>query len=184
MESKKQFWSFVKSMRKDTSGIQALKNQGVLVSDNKTKAELLNAQFKSVFTEEDMSALPYFVSKNISSIPDIVVSTKGVEKLLKNLNPNKATGPDGISPRVLKEFASEIAPILTIIFQASLDSGTIPKDWKHANISPIFKKGERTKASNYRPVSLTSVSCKLCEHIVHSHIMSFLDKQNSNNIHG
>ena len=150
MESKKQFWSFVKSMRKDTFGMQALKNQGVLVSDNKTKAELLNAQFKSVFTEEDMSGLPDFVSKNISSIPDIVVSTNGVEKLLKNLNPNKAAGPDGISPRVLKEFASEIAPILTIIFQASLDSGTIPKDWKQANISPIFKKGERTKASNYR----------------------------------
>ena len=123
-----------------------------------------------------MSALPDFVSKNISSISDIFVTTKGVEKLLKNLNPNKATGPDGISPRVLKEFASEIAPILTIIFQTSLDSGIIPNDWKHANISPIYKKGERTKASNYRPVSLTSVSCKLCEHIVHSHIMSFLDK--------
>ena len=176
MESKKQFLSFVKNMRKDASGIQALKNQGVLVSDNKTKAELLNAQFKSVFTGEDMSALPDLVSKNIPSIPDIIVSTDGVEKLLKNLNPNKATGPDGISPRVLREFASEIAPILTIIFQTSIDSGTIPKDWKNANISPIHKKGDRTKASNYRPVSLTSVSCKLCEHIIHSHIMEFLDK--------
>ena len=98
-------------------------------------------------------------------------------KMLKNLNPNKTTGPDGISLRVLKEFASEIChKIFTIIFQTSIDSETIPKDWKNANISPIHKKGDRTKASNYRPVSLTSVSCKLCEHIIHSHIVEFLDK--------
>ena len=53
---------------------------------------------------------------------------------------------------------------------------SIKKHWKNANISPIHKKGDRTQASNYRLVSLTSVSCKLCEHIIHSHIMEFLDK--------
>ncbi len=91
---------------------------------------------------------------------------------LKNffsLNPNKAYGPDEISPRILKELAHEIAPMLSLIFQVSLDSGELPSDWKEASISPIFKKGDRVKASNYRPVSLTCVSCKLLEHIVHSH---------------
>ena len=109
-------------------------------------------------------------------MPDITIFVEGVEKLLVNLNPNKATGPDGISPRVLKEFAHEIAPVLTLIYQRSIDTGILPLDWKQANISPIFKKGERSKASNYRPVSLTSVACKIVEHILHSHIMKYLDK--------
>ena len=125
--------------------------------------------------KEDMSSIPDFVSRNLPAIPDIVVSVDGVEKLLCNLNPNIACGPDGIIPRILKECAHEIAPALTVIFQMSLDSGTLPLDWKRANISPIFKKGDRSKASNYRPVSLTCVACKLSEHIIHSHTMKNLD---------
>ena len=73
-------------------------------------------------------------------------------------------------------FKHEIAPVLTLIYQRSIDTGILPLDWKQANISPIFKKGERSKASNYRPVSLTSVACKIIEHILHSHIMKYLDK--------
>jgi hypothetical protein len=98
-----------------------------------------------------------------------------VEKLLLNLKPNKAAGPDDIPPRILKDTAEIIAPILTVIFQKSIDSGILPTDWKNANITPIYKKGERTKASNYRPVSLTSVCCKLLEHIIYSQIISYLD---------
>ena len=105
-EFEKQFWFFVKNLRKDASGIQALKNHGVLVSDNK-KAKLLNARSKSVFT---MSALPDFDSKHTSSILMILSLQPKVWKNCSKIGiPNKATGPDGISPRVLKEFASEIA---------------------------------------------------------------------------
>ena len=82
------------------------------------------------------------------------------------------------APRILKEFAKEIAPILSIIYQASIDTGHLPADWKTANISPIYKKSDRTKASNYRPVSLTSVPCKVLEHVVHSHIMKHFDAHN------
>ena len=62
-----------------------------------------------------------------------------------------------------------------MIFQASLDQGKIPTARKQAYISPIFKKGDRHKPSNYRPVSLTSVYCKILEHIVHNHVMGHLD---------
>ena len=108
-------------------------------------------------------------------IPDIVIVPDGIEKLLFNLQANKVPGPDGITPRILKETPAEIAPILSIIFQRSLDTCQLPSDWKLANVSPICKKGERTKASNYRPVSLTSVCCKLLEHVVHSHMMKCFD---------
>ena len=62
------------------------------------------------------------------------------------------------------------------LFQQSIDSGDIPKEWTLANISPLFKKGDRSLACNYRPVSLTCVPCKLLEHIVCSNIMAHLDE--------
>ena len=107
-------------------------------------------------------------------MPDIHITQKGVEKLLTNLNPNKATGPDGLSPRILKELSSQIAPILTKIFQMSLETGEIPDDWRTANVSPIFKKGEKYNPANYRLVSLTCICSKIMEHILVSNIMTHL----------
>ena len=95
------------------------------------------------------------------TMDNIHVGVNGVCKLLKGLNVHKATGPDAVSTRFLHDFAVELAPIMTKLFQLSLDTGKIPDDWREASIVPAFKKGERQLASNYRPVSLTSVSCKL-----------------------
>ena len=106
----------------------------------------------------------------------IVVTKEGVTKLLKDLNPSKALGPDELHPRVLKELATELVPIFAHLFQQSIDSGDIHKEWTLANISPLFKKGDRSLACNYRPVSLTCVPCKLLEHIVYSNIMAHLDE--------
>ena len=103
------------------------------------------------------------------------ISVEGVKKLLSNLQPGKAPGPDNLSPRVLKELADEIAPILTIIYQSSIDTSKVPSDWKEANVTPIFKKGEQYEPANYRPVSLTSVCCKVLEHILTSTIMDHLE---------
>ena len=92
------------------------------------------------------------------TIPDLNITVNGIEKLLSNINPNKAVGPDGITSRVLKELSSEIAPILQIIFTKSYDTGELPDIWKNANVNPIFKKGKKFDAINYRPVSLTSTT--------------------------
>ena len=106
---------------------------------------------------------------------NIVVSKDGVIKLLKGLNPSKALGPDELHPRVLKELATELGPVFSHLFQQSIDTGEIPKEWSLANICPLFKKSDRSLACNYRPVSLTCVLCKLLEHIVCSNIMAHLD---------
>ena len=77
----------------------------------------------------------------VTSTPDMrsfKVTLHGIKKLLKGLDPHKAAGIDGIPPRILMENSEELAPILAKIFQASLDSGKLPADWKNANISPIF----------------------------------------------
>ena len=103
------------------------------------------------------------------------MSVEGVKKLLQNLKPNKAAGPDRIPNRVLKELAEELAPIIAALFTQSLETGTVPRDWKDALITPVYKKGNAHNAANYRPVSLTCVICKLLEHIVCSHILTFLE---------
>ena len=99
-------------------------------------------------------------------------------KLLQDLDPNKSSGPDDIPAKILKIAAEELAPALTNIFQCSLDTGKLPESWLQANITPIFKKGDRNTASNYRPVSLTSICCKTLEHIIHSNIMRHFSTHN------
>ena len=113
--------------------------------------------------------------ENPTTMPPIDITCQGVENLLTKLDPSKATGPDGISPRILKTLAKETAPILTTIFRHSLKTGCVPTQWKKANVTPVYKKGEHYKASNYRPVSLTSVPSKVMEHIVVSQMMSYLE---------
>ena len=111
-----------------------------------------------------------------TSMPPIIIRTGGIEKLLRELKPQKAPGPDNIMPRVLKECAGSVAPLFRQIFQKSLCTGELPEDWLTANVCPILKKGNRSDPANYRPVSLTSIPCKLLEHIIHSNMMKHFDE--------
>ena len=108
-------------------------------------------------------------------MPDVVVDQEGVLKLLKDIKVNKAVSPDGIPNKALKLAADEIAPVITFIFQQSLDESYLPEDWRRADITPIFKKGSKAEPSNYLPVSLTTVLCKHLEHMIDSQMMSHFD---------
>ena len=140
---------------------------GTTVDSDYEKAETLNAQFQNNWSHEDLNSVP-FLRKTTPSIGNSVVTTHVIIKLLNDLKPSKATGPDEIHPHVLKESSAQVAPFLKYIFQKSLD-------WRVATICPIYKKGDRSCPNNYRPVSLTSVVCKVLEHIVCSSIMNHLD---------
>jgi len=98
---------------------------------------------------------------------NIQINTPGVLKLLKNLNPGKAPSPDSLSPRVLKELNTVLANPLAHIFRKSLTSGCIPGDRKHANVTPVLKKGQKYLCSNYRHISLKCIASKLMEHIIY-----------------
>ena len=176
--STKPFWRYVKAKKQDNIGVAPLRNTGgSLVTDSKKKAEILLKQFKSVFTP-DSNPSPN-QTDHIQQCPDIeqiIISQDGVTKLLQDIKTEKATGPDSIPNLVLKECAKEISPAITSIFQASLETGKLPTDWTNANISPIYKKGDKHTAENYRPVSLTSVTCKILEHIICSHLLKHTDK--------
>ncbi len=181
----KKLYSLLKHAKQDSSGVATLRKDYIPHEDDTAKASILNQQFQSVFSPKSPLSLKSLCQMNIqdtidkgqrrsadqspySKIHDIEISTNGIDKLLRNLNPHKAYWPDQITPTILKELHSEIAPILKIIFQKSLDSGTLPSIWKRANVAPIYKKGERSNPANYRPISLTCVLCKTLEHIVAS----------------
>ena len=174
----KNFWSYIKATKKDRVGTAPLKDNGILFSDAKNKAEILNKQYQSVFSKEDPTSIPTPSEASFPSMPEIVISQEGVLKLLKDLKENKASGPDNIPSRVLKVAAEPVSLCLQLLFTASLRTGTVPNDWKQANITPVFKNGERFKASNYRPVSLTCVCSKLMEHVVVSQVMGHSDQHN------
>ena len=86
---------------------------------------------------------------------DINFTQPGIEKLLDNIKPNKAAGPDELPARVLKDVSKEISGVLSMIFQQSYNVGRIPDDWSAARISAIYKKWDKSTPANYRPVSLT-----------------------------
>lgn len=144
----------IRNQKCNSVGIAPLRFNGNLHGDPQTKAFILNQQFSSLFTTEDTSNIPSLGSSTISSAPNIKVTDTCVLKLLQGLNSNKATGPDGISTRFLKEVVHSVTPSLTNIFLASIDQGQTPEDWKTANVSPIFKKGDKSRPTIYRPASL------------------------------
>ena len=175
---KKNFFRYVKSLRVDRCEVPVLIKDKIKHTTNQAKANVLNHHFSSVFTHDGEAPLPYMGPSPYPSLPDIEINIAGVTKLLKEINPYKATGPDCIPAKVLKEMAEELSPSLALIFSASLQQGKIPQDWRKALITPLFKKGDQTNPTNYRPVSLTSICCKLLEHIIHSNVMSHLNAHN------
>ena len=116
-QNPKKFWSFVKGKKQEASGVSPLRNHdGIIHSDPTTKANILNHQFESVFTKEDLSNIPSKGRSPFDDMPFIQVTSPGVEKLLHNLCPHKANDPDSIPARLLKELSNELARALTFIF--------------------------------------------------------------------
>jgi hypothetical protein len=134
----KQFFNFIKSIKCERTNVATLKREGFLHPDTTTKA---NIQFASVFTEDDMDNLPDLGISPTPEMNKITINTEGAQNLLQHLKPNKATGPDDTPAKFLKEVSIEISPLISFIFQVSLDQGQIPSDWKQARVAPVFKKG-------------------------------------------
>jgi hypothetical protein len=147
--------------------VDTIEHEGVKITDDTQKANILNNFFASVLTEEpiDDTSLPKVGKGTKSSLFDFDISATDVRKKLLKLKKNKACGTDGIHVNVLKEVLNFDVP-LADIFTYSLRSSSVPQDWRDANITPLHKKGSRMKSNNYRPVSLTSQVVKLMERLV------------------
>ncbi|BHF80884.1 hypothetical protein SprV_0702401200 [Sparganum proliferum] len=171
---------YLDSRLKNKDSIAVLEDDnGVGIIENSGKAEHLGRYFASVFTRETE-----FRSRSASNavetagpvLDSMLFSTAVVERELQNLKEAKSSGPDNIPAKFLKELANELSKPLANIFRSSFELGRLPSEWKTANISPIYKGGARTSANNYRPVSLTCISCKIMEAIIKKATMKFLKR--------
>ena len=177
----KSFWSYVKSRTKKPGDVSSLEdNDGQLFHNDFKKCNMLNEYFASVFVNEvDDNFFQANRSANVNnSIESVVVNQDIIMRAIDKLQVSKAPGPDGIHARIIKECKLIFSLIFNIIFNKSIEEGILPMQWKQANVKALFKKGKRTLCSNYRPVSLTSIICKILEGVIRDSIMLFLEQFN------
>ena len=171
----KRFWSVLKVKSKhknvpETITMATSDNSTVKASTPNEVAELFNQYFASVFASDQGIPAPERENVQLQDsnpfLTDVSLSVSQVELILRNLDTSKATGPDELPARILKETADVIAPSLTELFNKSLWLGYLPEDWKLANIVPVFKKDNKEQAENYRPISLLSIVSKVMERCI------------------
>ena len=173
----KEFYSYLKSRTTNKQTVGPLKSDvGDLVSDDAKMAGMLNEFFSSVFTSEDLENVPKPETLYHGDEPlcDVEILPGKVKKKIDAMRSNAAPGPDKLCPRLLKGISDQICSPLATIFRKSLDEGVVPEAWRMANVTPIFKKGSKTNVGNYRPVSLTSVLCKVMEGLLKDVLMKHL----------
>ncbi|CAB4012394.1 Hypothetical predicted protein, partial [Paramuricea clavata] len=137
--------------------------------------ELFNDYFSSIVSGSDKTTQTDNPSSPTdSNLSELILSPDDVLAALLSLDTNKATGPDEIPSRILKECAHQIAPSLCLLFNQSLRHGSLPEEWKLANIIPIHKKGDISNAENYRPISLLCVTSKVLERCVLRNLRDYL----------
>ena len=174
----KKYWQYANSKLKTKSQVPDLKiNETNYTTSEQEKVDILNDFFTSVFTKEDLSNLPNAPNLNHTAVlTDVEITEEAILEVIKSLDTSKSPGPDNIHPRVLKETADVIAYPLHLIFKGSLNAGLLPDTWKIANVSPIFKKGNKHVRENYRPISLTSIVCRVMERIIKNAVVKHLEE--------
>lgn len=177
----KLFWNHVKCKTKLRSSIGTLVDGNIEITENKQKATAFAGYFSSVYVEDQKTDSGLFPGLNIDigePMERLVIDFQIVSKKLGQINKNKSAGPDGIHSRILFEIKDHIVEYLTYIFNCSLKSGIVVEDWKKSYVIPLFKKGRRESVCNYRPVSLTSICCKLMESIIKDYIVAYFFRNN------
>ena len=140
--------------------------------NDQDKANCLNDFYLTVNAEH--TQLPPFAKLTDNSLSEINCTENEIETIIEVLNPNKASGDDGISHKMLKGVSKSVSKPLCILMNRSFSEGIFPDTWKLANVIPIFKKGDKSQPSNYRPVALLSCIGKLQERIVFKNLYNFL----------
>ena len=171
----KKFWSYIKSKSKTFNNIGEIKTNesghDKIIDNDEEKANKFVKYFSSVFTLETNSEYTQMDKLLIlEDMSDLMITEEMVlEKLIK-LKIDKSPGPDNIHPRVLYEISKELAYPLSLLFKSSLKLGKLPEEWQTSVVSAIHKKGSKSDVSNYRPVSLTCIACKIMESVIRDHI--------------
>jgi hypothetical protein len=173
----KKWWKAYKNATGTTSSQMGplSDSDGRLFTSGQEKAELLNQHFAAqTQIHGDASTLPPLNVTHDNRIDPLVVLPEHVYNILRHLNPDKATGSDGIGNRLLREAAVSIAQPLAELMNYCLSLSRFPSCWKIAQVVPLFKKGDRLACNNYRPISLLPCISKVFEKILFDHVFEFL----------
>ena len=177
----KQWWDLVKDSQgeaTDSTIPPLLTENGGTASSTTDKVNLLARHFSRKMTVPHPSrpppSLPVVAGLRLTSL---AVTEREVRAALATLVETKAVGPDGVSPRVLRRCSAVLARPLSRLFEAILRQNKWPKIWKTSHVVPVHKKGSRSEAANYRPVSLLSVVGKVLEGIIVEHLTAHLETQ-------
>ena len=160
------YWKILnKAMNKSKAPkVPPLLVNNMFILDCKEKAKLFTNYFckqcTPIVTNSILPPLAYNTNERIDQFP---LSINDINKLLRKLNPNKATGSDGISAQMLLLCGDTVALPLKLIFSNILSTGIYPNTWKLANVTPIHKKNDKQLINNYRPISLLPICSKLFE---------------------
>ena len=173
-EEPKLFYRYVNGKMKNRDSITKLRENDIIYEDPKEMSEILNRNFQMVFTREsEFQQLQE--ERRGTEMMEIEVNQEEIMKLMNDLEERKANGPDKVSGHILKECRHQLIKPVHDIIKCSLETGKVPKEWKRADIVPIYKNGNREHPLNYRPVSLTSVICKLCEKVIKKRWTKYLE---------
>ena len=175
------FNSYLKGRLSDKITIGPLiDDAGNMTNDDSEMANILNMYFCSVFDnsnrEPDIDLCEAVTCDE--QLNNIVINSHQISKAIKSLKVSNSCGPDKISVKLLQNVNHSIAGPLALLFSKSLEEGHVPRDWRDAHVVPIFKKGAKSKPCNYRPISLTSVVCRLMETLLKNEIIRHLNNNN------
>ena len=175
------FYRYVNGKLCNKSGIAPLyNNDNILLTSDSDKTNLLNSYFQSVFTADD-GLLPPFPSRVPPGSPglsDADITPAIVLKILRKLKTNSAAGPDGLPSLLFSKCAVSFVTPLSILFRSLIDLKSLPREWKHAIITPVFKKGSPSDKSTYRPSALKCSYCKILESIIVDNVLQYLTDHN------
>ena len=181
--SSSNFWKILKQFTKSAStnqNIPVLNHNNQFHTDNSDKANILNTFFQSQTLLDDANKVipDYHLPDYQPSLSLFAITELEVSSVLKSLSTGKASGPDQINTRVLKELASELANPLCCLFNYALRLGIVPKKWKLAHVCAVHKKDDPQLVGNYRPISLLSCISKVLEKLIHKHMFNFFVANN------
>ena len=176
----KKFWSYVKSTSNAHRIPEHINYNGRFRTSPSEQANLFNAFFYEQFSDKSLYNISIDYSKNF----DIDFEVHEIYNILRQLDPNKAPGPDLIHGQILKNCASSLSVPLQILFRTSYYTCKIPKEWKLAHVVPIHKKGSKNSVANYRPISLTSIIMKVYERIIRADLLRRCSSKLNKHQHG
>ena len=179
--SSKEWWNKVNTLsgRKTKADIPVLKDDDQVYTTAKEKAEALGNIFaRKCHLDEAEESAPEVQQATHHVMDKVAFKAKDVKRHLRKLNPDKATGPDEIPTRVLKECSAELARPLSCLFELCFAEGVFPNQWKIAHVIPVHKRDSKSDPSMYRPISLLSNISKIMESVVQKQLQNYLLQHN------